>query len=78
MPSAKRLVALYNLDASKITGTGLGGRIMRYDVVNFMQSNQQAANPSKSTKSTKSTSKPSKPSKPNKVTTPSILKISLK
>ena len=57
MPSAKRLVALHNLDASKITGTGLGGRIMRYDVVNFMQSNQQTtAHPStKSTKSTKST-----------------------
>lgn len=40
MPAAARLVALNNLDASSIVGTGLGGRIMRYDVVKFMESNQ--------------------------------------
>ena len=36
MPSARRLVALNNLDASCIIGTGLGGRIMGYDVQNFL------------------------------------------
>ena len=36
MPSAKRLVALNNLDASVIVGTGLGGRIMGYDVQNYL------------------------------------------
>lgn len=48
MPSAKRLVALNGLDASKIVGTGLGGRIMRYDVVNYMESlKTKTKNPSK-------------------------------
>lgn len=37
MPSAKRLVALNHLDASKIVGTGLGGRIMGYDVEKYME-----------------------------------------
>ena len=37
MPSAKRLVALNHLDASKILGTGLGGRIMGYDVERYME-----------------------------------------
>ena len=37
MPSAKRLVALNHLDASKIVGTGLGGRIMGYDVERYME-----------------------------------------
>ena len=36
MPSVRRLVALNNLDASCIVGTGLGGRIMGYDVQNFL------------------------------------------
>ena len=40
MPSAARLVALNHLDASNIVGTGLGGRIMRYDVVAFMEKKQ--------------------------------------
>lgn len=40
MPSAARLVALNHLDASIIVGTGLGGRIMRYDVVAFMEKKQ--------------------------------------
>ena len=43
MPAAARLVALNNLDPSSIVGTGLGGRIMRYDVVKFMESNQGGA-----------------------------------
>lgn len=40
MPSAARLVMLNHLDASNIVGTGLGGRIMRYDVVAFMEKKQ--------------------------------------
>ena len=48
LPSAKRLVALNGLDASNIVGTGLGGRIMRYDVVNYMESlKTKTKNPSK-------------------------------
>ena len=48
LPAAKRLVALNGLDASKIVGTGLGGRIMRYDVVNYMESmKSNKKNPSK-------------------------------
>lgn len=42
------MVALNGLDASKIVGTGLGGRIMRYDVVNYMESmKSNKKNPSK-------------------------------
>ena len=48
LPAAKRLVAIHGLDASKIVGTGLGGRIMRYDVVNYMESmKSNKKNPSK-------------------------------
>ena len=37
MPAAERLVILHGLDPQSIVGTGLGGRIMRYDVVAFME-----------------------------------------
>ena len=43
MPSAKRLVALNNLDASAIVGTGLGGRIMGYDVQNYLDNLKKPA-----------------------------------
>ena len=60
MPAAARLVALNHLDASAIVGTGLGGRIMRYDVVNYMESAKGAE------KTQQSQSKPASVSAPSK------------
>ena len=62
LPAAKRLVALNGLDASKIVGTGLGGRIMRYDVVNYMES----------IKSNKKSPSKAAPKKPTPVVTPGL------
>ena len=42
-PSVRRLVAEHNLDASQIKGTGVGGRITKEDVENFVKSKGAAA-----------------------------------
>lgn len=49
MPSAARLVALNHLDASKITPSGPGGRIQRYDVVAYMEQQKSAKKAPKTT-----------------------------
>ena len=38
-PAARKLIEEHSIDASKVTGTGKGGRITKEDVVNF-QSNR--------------------------------------
>lgn len=54
MPSAKRLVALNHLDASKIVGTGLGGRIMGYDVERYLEDLKSGKKTSKTVAAPKS------------------------
>ncbi len=41
-PSVRRLVAEHNLDASQIKGTGVGGRVTKEDVENFVKSKASA------------------------------------
>ncbi len=53
MPAVRRLIAENNLDASKISGTGRGGRILKEDVLAFMKGGAPAATPK--------TAKPSAP-----------------
>ena len=44
-PSVRRLIAEHNLDASKIKGTGVGGRVTKEDVEAFVKSAPKAAAP---------------------------------
>ena len=44
-PAVRKLVAENELDASKITGTGKGGRLTKADVVQFMKDQKQAPTP---------------------------------
>ena len=41
-PAVRKLVAEHNLDASKISGTGKGGRIIKEDVLNYLESQESA------------------------------------
>ena len=41
-PAVRKLVAEHNLDASKISGTGKGGRIIKEDVLNDLESQESA------------------------------------
>ena len=40
-PAAGRMVAEHNIDASKVDGTGRGGRVTKTDLVNHMESSRQ-------------------------------------
>lgn len=42
-PSVRRLIAEHNIDVSKLSGTGIGGRITKEDVERFIKSVQVAA-----------------------------------
>jgi 2-oxoglutarate dehydrogenase E2 component (dihydrolipoamide succinyltransferase) len=44
-PSVRRLLAEHNVDASKVKGTGVGGRITKEDVEAFVKSAPKAAAP---------------------------------
>lgn len=44
-PSVRRLLAEHNVDASKVKGTGVGGRITKEDVEAFVKSTPKAAAP---------------------------------
>ena len=44
-PAVRKLVAEHNLDASKISGTGKGGRIIKEDVLNYLESQESAPAP---------------------------------
>ncbi|MEI6859634.1 MAG: 2-oxoglutarate dehydrogenase complex dihydrolipoyllysine-residue succinyltransferase [Shewanella sp.] len=48
-PSVRRLIAEHNLDASKIKGTGVGGRITKEDVEAFVKNARTASTPAVST-----------------------------
>ena len=41
-PAVRKLVAEHGLDASKISGTGKGGRIIKEDVLNYIEAQKQA------------------------------------
>jgi 2-oxoglutarate dehydrogenase E2 component (dihydrolipoamide succinyltransferase) len=42
-PLARKLCALHEVDPSTITGTGLGGRVMKQDILDFVAARAQAA-----------------------------------
>jgi len=42
-PAARKLAQVQNVDISRITGTGPGGRIKKQDVINFMESEEGVA-----------------------------------
>lgn len=42
-PLARKLCALHEVDPSGITGTGLGGRVMKQDILDFVAARAQAA-----------------------------------
>ncbi len=42
-PAVRRMVTEHNLDPSRITGTGRGGRLTKADVVDYMESQKQSA-----------------------------------
>ena len=41
-PAVRKLVAEHDLDASQISGTGKGGRLIKEDVLNFIEAQKQA------------------------------------
>ena len=50
-PAVRRLAEKHNIDLSKVTGTGLGGRITRQDVLNQVSLSEQTSTSQSSTKS---------------------------
>lgn len=45
IPSVRRLAKQYKLDLSKVKGTGKGGRILKEDVLRFMEQSTETVSP---------------------------------
>ena len=66
-PAAQFWVMTHNLDASQIQGTGKGGRIMKYDVLEYMNSggSKSCQNAQKKTPIAQSAKNPASPAPGN-------------
>ncbi len=60
-PAVRKLIAENNIDPSKISGTGKGGRITKEDVVKFMEGSASTPAPVKAAPAAKSTAPKSAP-----------------